>query len=83
MGWNYRRRVRVGKNSWVNLSKRGASFSYRAGPVTFNSRGRRSVRIAPGLSYRGSSTGCLLMLVVGLGTITTIALLLGHAVAST
>ena len=57
MGWIYRRRIRLGKNSWINLSKRGASLSRRVGPVTYNSRGRRSVRVAKGISYRG---GCAL-----------------------
>ncbi len=55
MGWQFRRRVRVGRNSWLNLSKRGASASTRVGPFTFNSRGRGSVRVGRGLSYR---SGC-------------------------
>jgi hypothetical protein len=57
MGWRYQRRIRTGKNSWINLSKRGASASFRIGPATFNSRGRSSFRVARGLSYR---SGCAL-----------------------
>lgn len=52
MGLIYRKRVRVGRNTTVNLSGRGASVSERVGRVTFNSRGRVSVRILPGLSLR-------------------------------
>ena len=62
MGWNYRKRIRVSKNGWINLSKRGASGSVRAGPFTFNSRGRTSVRLSKGLSYRGG--GCTSALVI-------------------
>ncbi len=61
MPLNYRKRVRVAKNSWINLSKRGASGSVRAGPFTFNSRGRSSVRLGRGLSYR---SGCASTLVL-------------------
>ena len=57
MGWQFRRRIRVGRNSWINLSKRGASASTRVGPFTWNSRGRGSVRVARGVSYR---SGCAL-----------------------
>ncbi len=52
VGLNYRRRIRLGRNSWVNVSKIGASLSSRRGCLTFNSRGGGSVRIARGLSYR-------------------------------
>lgn len=52
MGIVYRKRVAVGRRATVNLSTRGASVSARAGRVTFNSRGRVSMRILPGLSLR-------------------------------
>ena len=61
MGFYYRKRARVGKNTWLNVSKRGLSVSERVGPFTFNSRGRTSVRLGNGLSYRG---GCAVLLVV-------------------
>ena len=61
MGFSYRKRVRTGKTSWLNISKRGVSASVRRGPFSINSRGRGSVRIAKGLSYRG---GCVTVLVV-------------------
>ena len=51
MGFSYRRQKRFGRNT-LNLSKRGASVSRRAGRLTVNSRGRGSVRLAKGLSFR-------------------------------
>lgn len=52
MGLNYRRRVRTGRTSWLNLSKSGVSASKRLGRLTVNSRGGGSFRIAKGLSFR-------------------------------
>ncbi len=52
MGLIYRRRKRIGHNSWLNLSKSGVSGSTRIGPVTMNSRGTGRIRIAKGLSFR-------------------------------
>ena len=69
MGFQYRKRIRLGKNSWLNVSKSGISGSQRIGPVTFNSRGRKSIRLGNGMSYRTSGSGCAVMacgmLVVG------------------
>ncbi len=45
MGLIFRKRIRVGENETVNLSK-------RVGQVMVNSRGRGSIRILPGLSVR-------------------------------
>ena len=64
MGFSYRKRVRTGRRSWLNVSKRGVSGSMRFGPFTVNSRGRTSLRLGKGLSYRG---GCASVLVVGSG----------------
>ena len=63
MGFYIRRRVRLGKGSWLNLSKRGLSLSQKVGPVTVNSRGRTNVRLGKGIGYRG---GCLVLLAVPL-----------------
>ena len=52
MGLYFRKRIRVGRRTTVNLSKTGASVTERVGRVSFNSRGRISVRILPGLSLR-------------------------------
>ncbi|MBM3691813.1 MAG: DUF4236 domain-containing protein [Actinobacteria bacterium] len=69
MAFQFRKRIRLGRNGWINLSKSGASGSVGIGPFTFNSRGRRSVRLGNGMSYRSSGAGCAVMtlglLVVG------------------
>ncbi|MFE4951356.1 DUF4236 domain-containing protein [Leifsonia sp. NPDC056665] len=48
----YRKRASLGSGAHLNISKSGASVSQRVGRVTFNSRGRVSVRILPGLTWR-------------------------------
>jgi hypothetical protein len=52
MGLSFRRRVRLGRRSWLNLANRGVSASARLGPLTVNSRGRWSLRLGRGLSWR-------------------------------
>ncbi len=52
MGFVYRKRISVGRNTRINLSKSGASVSERVGRITLNSRGRATIRILPGLSFR-------------------------------
>lgn len=52
MGFVFRKRIKAGKNTSVNLSKSGASVSERVGPLSINSHGRVTVRILPGLSFR-------------------------------
>ena len=73
MGFSYRKRIRTGKRSWLNVSKRGVSGSGRIGPFTINSRGRTSLRLGKGLSYRG---GCATVIVVVCGVIATATTLL-------
>lgn len=52
MGFVFNRRKRVARGTTVNVSKSGASVSKKAGPVTFNSRGKGSVRIAKGIRFK-------------------------------
>jgi len=52
MGFVFQRRKSLGKGKTVNVSKSGASVSKKAGRVTVNTRGRGSVRVAKGLSFR-------------------------------
>ncbi|HEY8701724.1 MAG TPA: DUF4236 domain-containing protein [Arthrobacter sp.] len=52
VGFSFRKRIKLGNGSAVNLSKSGASVSKRVGRMTLNSRGRGSIRILPGLSFR-------------------------------
>lgn len=52
MGFRFQRRLSLGKGTRLNVGKRGASVSRRAGRLTLNSRGGGSIRILPGLSFR-------------------------------
>jgi hypothetical protein len=52
MSFVWRRSLRVGRRSRLNLSRSGGSLSHRRGPVTINSRRRGSIRLPFGLSYR-------------------------------
>jgi hypothetical protein len=52
MGFVYRKSLPFGRGRRLTLSKSGASVSQRLGRVTLSSRGRGSVRLLPGLSYR-------------------------------
>lgn len=52
MGWVFRKRIRTGRSSWLNVSKRGVSASKRIGRATVNSRGRATIRFGRGLSFR-------------------------------
>lgn len=52
MGLIYRRRVRTSRTTRLNISGHGVSESARAGRVTVNTRGRVTIRLAPGLSFR-------------------------------
>jgi len=75
MGFRYQKRVRTGKNSWLNISKSGVSGSAKIGPMTFNSRGRKSIRLGNGLSYRTGSGGCagMIALWVMVGSLVVVA----------
>jgi len=52
MGLVFYRRKRLGRGVDRNLSKSGASASTKVGRVTLTTRGRGSIRIAKGLSFR-------------------------------
>lgn len=52
MGFVFRQRVTLGRSTRLNISGRGVSASAKVGPVTFNTRGRATIRLAKGLSFR-------------------------------
>ena len=52
MGLVFRRRKRLGRSTFLNLSSRGASVSRRIGPLSVSSRGRGSLRLGKGWSWR-------------------------------
>lgn len=47
-----RRSKRAGRKGRVHMSKSGLSYSHRFGPLTLNTRGRGSVRLGRGISWR-------------------------------
>jgi hypothetical protein len=63
----FRRRLKLGRTLWLNLSKSGVSLSGRKGPVTMNSRRRGNVRVAKGLGWRG---GCAVVVLVATAAMT-------------
>ena len=52
MGLIFRSRKRLGRGTFLNLSGSGASLSQRLGRVSLSTRGRGSIRLLKGLSYR-------------------------------
>lgn len=52
MGLVFHRRKRLGRSTFLNLSRRGASVSRRIGPLSVSSRGRGSLRLGKGWSWR-------------------------------
>lgn len=52
MGLIVRKRVRTGRQSWLNVSRSGVSTSRRVGRLTANSRGQARVRLGKGISWR-------------------------------
>ncbi len=52
MGLIYRKTKRVGRNSRLNISKSGVSATTKLGPFTMNSRGRMTISLGRGLSWR-------------------------------
>lgn len=53
MGFRFRKKIKILPGVSVNLSKSGASVSLKAGPVSWNSRTRKtSVNLPETLSYQ-------------------------------
>jgi hypothetical protein len=52
MGFIFRKRIKTSPTSALNISGSGVSASKRVGPVTVSSRGRVSLRLGRGLSFR-------------------------------
>lgn len=52
MGLIFRRRKTIGTGTAINVSKTGVSLSKKRGPLSISSRGRGSVRLGKGLSFR-------------------------------
>lgn len=52
MGLNFRKRIKITDNLYLNLSKKGVSASLKFGNITINSNGNKTIRLAKGISYR-------------------------------
>ncbi|MBG0739015.1 DUF4236 domain-containing protein [Paeniglutamicibacter antarcticus] len=52
MGLSFRKTMKLGKKTRLNVSKSGISASRKAGPITVNSRGRVTIRLGKGISWR-------------------------------
>ncbi|QOT19302.1 DUF4236 domain-containing protein [Paenarthrobacter sp. YJN-5] len=52
MGLSFRKIIKLGKNTRLNVSKSGISASRKAGPITINSRGKVTIRLGKGLTWR-------------------------------
>lgn len=52
MGLTFSRRKRIDANTTANISKRGVSLTRKAGPISVNSRGKVSIRLGKGFSFR-------------------------------
>ena len=52
MGLVFYRRKRIGRGLSLNLSRSGASVSKKLGPLSVSSRGRGSIRLGRGFSWR-------------------------------
>ncbi|QOD05797.1 DUF4236 domain-containing protein [Pseudarthrobacter sp. BIM B-2242] len=52
MGLSFRKTIKLGKKTRLNVSKSGITASRKAGPVTVNSRGRITIRLGKGLTWR-------------------------------
>jgi hypothetical protein len=71
MGFRIRKRIRLGKGIWINLSKKGGSLSVGGRGATMNvsKKGVRDTFSVPGtgISYqtkRVGGSGCLVLLVM-------------------
>ena len=54
MAISYRKRIKIGDGTFLNVSKSGISVSKKLGRVTINSRGTTSINLGNGLTYRTS-----------------------------
>lgn len=52
MGISYRKRIKIGDGTYLNISKNGISVSKKVGPVTINSKGKTTVNLGNGIVYR-------------------------------
>ncbi len=54
MGISYRKRIKIGDDTYLNISKSGVSVSQKVGKTTINSKGTTTVSLGNGITYRTS-----------------------------
>lgn len=52
VGLSFRKTIKLCRNTRLNVSKSGISASRKAGPITINSRGKVTIRLGKGLTWR-------------------------------
>lgn len=55
MGISYRKRLKIGDGTYLNISKGGVSISQKIGSVTINSKGTTTVNLGNGITYRANN----------------------------
>lgn len=54
MGVSFRKRVKIGDGTYLNISKSGVSVSKKVGKTTINSKGTATINLGNGMVYRTS-----------------------------
>ena len=55
MGISYRKRIKMGDGTFLNISKSGISVSKKVGKTTINSRGTTTINLGNGITYKTSN----------------------------
>lgn len=55
MGISYRKRIKIGDDTYLNISKSGISVSKKVGKTTINSKGTTTISLGNGMTYRTST----------------------------
>lgn len=54
MGISYRKRIKIGDGTFLNVSKSSVSVSQKVGKATINSKGTITVNLGNGITYKTS-----------------------------
>lgn len=54
MGLKFKKQISLGKHLKANVSKSGVSFTFKAGPLSMNSKGRKSINLPGGFYFTNS-----------------------------
>lgn len=55
MGISYRKRIKIGDDTFLNIGQKGVSVSMKKGKATINSRGTITLNLGGGVTYRIST----------------------------